>query len=274
MQLDSTYKFETPEGVELELRLAGLLPRMLAWILDFIIRLGLFIVISFVSSFFGVAGKGLLLISWFIIEWFYPVLFEVYKGATPGKRALKLYVCHDDGTPIGWGASLTRNLLRVIDFLPFFYALGGLVAIFNSEFKRIGDYVAGTLVVYKEPGLIVYKGEEIGAEALPVQLSLSEQRAVLAFRERAGSLSPARKEELAGHLAHTMGWPEVTDEQYYEGYYTKKIRAYASTIASGRSAEASSSLFFGHSSKPASARSDNLKASKPAQSDQTSEVSE
>lgn len=265
MTLDSTYEFETPEGVTLELRLAGLLPRMLAWILDFFIRLGLFIVISFACSFLGVAGTGLFLVSWFVIEWFYPVLFEVYKGATPGKRALKLYVCHDDGTPIGWGASLTRNLLRVVDFMPFFYALGGLVVVFNSEFKRIGDYVAGTLVVYKEPELVAYKGEEVSAESLPVQLSLQEQRAVLEFRERAGSLSSARKEELASHLAHTMGWPEVADEQYYAGYYTQKIMAYASTIASGRSTETVSPSFSSTSSQPASKPTPTASESQPVQ---------
>lgn len=237
MQLDSTYKFETPEGVELELRLAGLMPRMLAWVLDFFIRLGIFLVVSFVTSFLGASGKGLFLVVWFALEWLYPVLFEVYKGATPGKIALKLYVCHDDGTPITWGASLTRNLLRVVDFMPFFYTLGGLVVMFSSEFKRIGDYIAGTVVVYKDPDPVVFKDEGVQSESIPILLSLEEQRAVLEFRERASQLSGARKEELASHLAHVMGWPEVSDDAYFNGFYTQKMLAYASTIASGRSIE-------------------------------------
>lgn len=241
MPLDSTYEFETPEGVTLELRLAGLLPRMLAWVLDTVIRLGIFLLFSFVTSFFDVAGFGILLIIWFLLEWFYPVLFEVYTGATPGKRALQLYVCHDDGTPVSWGGALTRNLLRVVDFAPFFYTLGGLVVMFGTDFKRIGDHIAGTVVVYKDPDPIAFKGSAVQPQAIPILLSLQEQRAVLDFSERASQLSTARKEELASHLAGVMNWPKISDDDYYTGLYTQKMLAYANTIASGRSVEADAS---------------------------------
>lgn len=57
---------------------------------------------------------------------------------------------HDDGTPVGWTSSLTRNLLRFVDLLPFGYFLGALSCLANPAFKRLGDLAAGTLVVYQE----------------------------------------------------------------------------------------------------------------------------
>lgn len=238
MRLDSTYEFETPEGVILELRLAGLLPRALAWFLDFCIRVGLFLIFWFIASYIGSVGFAVLLIAFFVIEWFYPVLFEVYKGATPGKKALKLRVCHDDGTPVAWGGALTRNLLRVVDFMPFLNALGGLVVMFSPEFKRIGDYVAGTVVVYQDSINSSYTDEERPSEVIPVKLSLEEQRSVLAFRERSIHLSGARKEELASHLCEVMGWPKTDSDEYYTGFYTHKLMAYASTITNGHASGA------------------------------------
>ena len=69
---------------------------------------------------------------------------------TPGKKSQGIYVCHDDGTPITLSASMIRNLLRVADFLPFMYLVGVFSVLFNRKSQRIGDMVAGTMVVYGE----------------------------------------------------------------------------------------------------------------------------
>ena len=98
-------------------------------------------------------GQGLMLLGFFLLEWFYPVFFELRSGATPGKRAMGLRVVHDDGTPVGAVASVIRNLLRVADFLPLFYAAGLVSCLVDRDFRRLGDLAAGTLVVHSEPPL-------------------------------------------------------------------------------------------------------------------------
>ena len=99
--LDSIVRVETPEGVELELRTAGPLPRAFAWLIDISIRGAIHLFLFAVLLTLDRLGYGLFLITLFALEWFYPVLFEVYfGGATPGKRAMGLQVLHDDGTPV------------------------------------------------------------------------------------------------------------------------------------------------------------------------------
>ena len=73
----------------------------------------------------GLVEEGAAFVTVFLLEWFYPVFFEVYRnGATPGKQALNLAVVQDDGIPVGWSASMVRNLLRTADLLPFLYGCG------------------------------------------------------------------------------------------------------------------------------------------------------
>ena len=108
--LDTVRSYETPEGIALELRLAGPVVRALAWIIDLGIRVALYLALIYGLALFGGVGTGLMLIGLFLIEWFYPTLFEVLRGATPGKQAMGLTVIHDNGTPLGWAAGLIRNL--------------------------------------------------------------------------------------------------------------------------------------------------------------------
>ncbi|MDR1647534.1 MAG: RDD family protein, partial [Zoogloeaceae bacterium] len=124
-RLDTIRRVLTPEGCELELRLAGGIVRARAWIIDFLFRLLIFWGSAFVVARFGRAGWALFLLLYFLLEWIYPVVFEVlWQGATPGKRLSGLVVLRDDGTPLDWSASVARNFLRAVDFLPFFYAFG------------------------------------------------------------------------------------------------------------------------------------------------------
>jgi hypothetical protein len=144
-------------------------------------------------------GSGIAMLLAFVLEWLYPVIFEVYwRGATPGKRMSNLVVLHDDGTPIGWGASFARNTLRFVDFLPFGYACGLLTMWLNEDSKRLGDLLAGTVVVYRsENPLPVIKDNFYDAEVPPFPLTLAEQRALLEYRQRASTLTEARADELA-----------------------------------------------------------------------------
>jgi uncharacterized RDD family membrane protein YckC len=197
--LDTIYAAETPEGIELHLPVAGPVSRALAWAIDFLIRAFLYIILATILVNAGKAGLGILMILTFAMEWFYPVVFEVKRhGQTPGKSALGLKVIHDDGTPVGWGASMIRNLLRVADFLPLFYGFGLLSVMFSKQFKRLGDHAAGTLVVYTEKPGKPPEPTQAQPYRPPYPLRLEEQQAILAFDEQSTRLAQERAEELAG----------------------------------------------------------------------------
>jgi len=171
---------------------------MLAWIIDTFIRFGMYLALSIALAWSGEFGIGIYLILIFLIEWFYPVFFEVISdGMTPGKRAMGIRVMHSNGTPIGWPASITRNLLRFIDFLPLFYVFGFITMMLNRNFQRLGDLVAGTIVVYREDRRARHRVPESTEIAPAYALKPDEAQAIVNFAERAGQISTERADELA-----------------------------------------------------------------------------
>jgi len=136
--LDTTRKVATPEGIELTLRLAGPVPRAMAWAVDLAIRAGIVFAVMSVALQFGRAGWGVVLLTLFFVEWLLPAWLEAaWRGQTPGKRVMRLAVLNDDGTPVRWPAALTRNLLRAVDFLPFLYGVGLVSMLASRDFKRL-----------------------------------------------------------------------------------------------------------------------------------------
>jgi uncharacterized RDD family membrane protein YckC len=210
--IDTSRAIETPEGVLLELRLAGPVVRALAWAVDMAIRFAFYIGLGMLLPFFGGAGVGIWLILMFLMEWFYPVVFEVLaRGQTVGKMALGIRVLCDDGTPVGWYQSTVRNFLKFVDFLPFLYGAGLLSMLMQKDFKRLGDLAAGTLVVYAErrvprlqrPSVDPKTGE--AAMLPPLPLTLEEQQALVAFAARRRELTAERAEELVDLLEPLTG---------------------------------------------------------------------
>jgi len=200
--LDTARRVATPEGIEITLRVAGPVPRALAYVIDLLLRGAVMIAVTIAAATLGRFGGAIFLLTAFLLEWLYPVFFEVVSnGATPGKRAMGLIVLNDDGTPIRWPASLTRNLLRAIDFLPFMYFAGFCTMVMNRDFKRLGDLAANTLVVYRDEKLSRAIIPEADPIAPSVVLSLSEQRTLLDFSERANRLTSERAAELAEIVA-------------------------------------------------------------------------
>jgi uncharacterized RDD family membrane protein YckC len=196
--LDTLFTAETPEGIALALRPAGLVARGYAFLVDAAIRLAIVIAAAGALAAMQRFGVGVFLILVFLLEWFYPVLFELLPGAaTPGKRAAGLRVVMDSGLPVTPAASLVRNLLRAADFLPLLYGFGGLMLLLRPDFKRLGDLAAGTLVVHV--GAATLHGPLGSAEpvAPPRLLSTREQAAVIAWAGRASRLTEARLGELA-----------------------------------------------------------------------------
>jgi uncharacterized RDD family membrane protein YckC len=200
--LDTLHAVEAPEGVDLALRLAGVVPRALAFGFDVSVRLAFY--------FFGAIPLVIWLGEVGIAVWFmlialgeviYPVSFELLSdGQTLGKRVVGIRVVHLDGTRIRWQASLLRNLLTAADALPgtYLFALASMLC--SQRFQRIGDHAAGTVVVYTEGRRRADAATApISAEPAPpaIPLSLEERAAVLAFGARARELSPERREELA-----------------------------------------------------------------------------
>jgi uncharacterized RDD family membrane protein YckC len=198
-RLDTRYAAETPEGIALWLRPAGVVARLYAYLADFAIRFVFFSICWLFLVFLGRLGVGLGLLLFFLLEWLYPVVFELSPGAaTPGKRMVGLSVVMDTGLPVTPAASLTRNLLRAADFLPSFYAFAALSMLWRHDFKRLGDLAAGTLVVHA-PTSEGARGAPPPAPARPpaVPLSARAQAAIVAWAGRVTRLTEARADELA-----------------------------------------------------------------------------
>ena len=223
--IDTLRVHETPEGVDLELRVAGPVVRAAALAIDSLIRFALYLALIPLLALSGL-GVGLALLGLFLLEWFYPVFFELRTGATPGKRAMGLAVLHDDGTPVGAAASLIRNLLRVADFLPLFYAVGLVSCLVDRDFRRLGDLAAGTVVVHREPPYRPQAIPDCPARPLPVDFNSQTQQAVLAFAERSPHLAAGRRAELAEVLVGHLG---QRGEEAVES-----VLSYANWLARGR----------------------------------------
>ena len=152
----------TPENIPLVLELAGIGTRFGALLVDMLIQsiatiIGLIIfgIIAGVAGVSGVGGDALIvaaLIIFIFLIWFgYFILFEaIWNGQTPGKRVFGLRVVRDGGYPVNFFAVATRNLIRIADFLPASYAAGAIAVFLNPEYKRLGDLVAGTLVIKEQ----------------------------------------------------------------------------------------------------------------------------
>lgn len=214
--LDTVVSAETPEGIVIELRPAGLTSRFYAFLLDQLIRMAVLATISMVAGFMQGIGVGLFLIFAFVLEWFYPVAFELSRwGATPGKRAMNLKVVMDSGLPITPAASITRNLLRVADFLPMMYGFAIVSMLVRHDFKRLGDIAAATLVVYQPAASTRVTLDHAEPLAPALLLNPRSQAAVIELAARAPRLTADRLDELAAIAAPVSGdagqsGPEVT----------------------------------------------------------------
>lgn len=154
-----TISIKTPENIEFFYDIAGIGSRFVANIIDTIIQSAIISAISasliwggLVTFSFNVSAApwvlAIALVVAFAIFVGYYMFFEItWNGQTPGKRLVQIRVVKEGGYPIGASDAIVRNMLRSVDFLPFFYALGALSMLVSKRSKRLGDYVAGTIVV-------------------------------------------------------------------------------------------------------------------------------
>jgi uncharacterized RDD family membrane protein YckC len=236
---------ETPEQVELRFPIAGIGSRFLAILTDsfiqgaalFFLFLGFALIVSAAPKIPGAAAAvsdagakwfvaGVVLF-YFLLYWGYYSLFEaLWNGQTPGKRLLKIRVIKDSGRQITLFEALARNLLRVIDMLPSFYLVGVITMLCNREQKRLGDLVAGTIVVHErsaEQPLMSHNSRTFTASLYPLPLEAAREpvdavvpadgvarldagdlNVIDTFFSRALDLDLDKRAEIAGRIADRM----------------------------------------------------------------------
>ncbi len=230
MEYGERLTISTPEGVELDLALAGIGSRFMAGAVDVLIQactalLGALLVVALLDG--GVLVL-VLSVGGFAIFFGYDVAFEVLAGGrTPGKRATGLRVVRESGAPVTFVTSAIRNVLRIVDILPFAYGIGMLVVFVTQSNQRLGDLAAGTIVIRERLGHIrpspvapvLRAPAPSGWDTSAV--TVQDLATVRAFLERRGTLSPGARvhlaRDLAGRLeAKVAGAPAMAPEAFLE----------------------------------------------------------
>lgn len=219
----------TPERVSLSLPVAGIGYRCLAYLADLCILFAFWVVayftftllVSDVLGFFqGLSGiaQTLLVVGVFATQWVYWTLAEVLMhGQTPGKRLVGIRVVRVDGSPVGVLESAVRNLVRVVDSLPGIYAVGVLSVLVTRQHRRLGDLLAGTLLV-REERIDLDKYTPPAAEPMAVptssraaRLAAEDVELILSFLARSPWLEPAARTRLGTKLVERYGGLDETE---------------------------------------------------------------
>jgi uncharacterized RDD family membrane protein YckC len=211
VDLDDRVTIATPEGVELSLTLAGVGSRFVSAIVDLAIQLLLIgaLYVVFVISDLGGYGAAAYAIFSFVVVFGYDVLFEVLaSGRTLGKRWNGLRVVRTGGQPITLFPSLARNLLRLVDFLPVGYLVGIVAVLWTRRNQRLGDLVAGTLVIRERRTRAGEEAPLAATEARARDAAMLDTSAVTAEELAAVRRFLARRRDIdldaRRELAHTM----------------------------------------------------------------------
>lgn len=222
--LDAEVAIETPEHIVFQYRVAGPARRAIGHVIDLALCYGVIAAIGIlVALVLGVslsslgasmkAAVGLLLVLLFLAQWMYFAAWEARLGRTPGKMMIGVRVLTTEGRPIGWREAILRNWLRAADFLPIAYLAGVVSMALGARFQRLGDLVAGTIVVIPERA-VAARAIELSPPAEPrelaslpdaIALDAEERAAIELFLRRRHTLGVAREQELARIVAAPLG---------------------------------------------------------------------
>jgi uncharacterized RDD family membrane protein YckC len=225
--LDTEVAIETPEHIVFHYRIAGPARRALAHLLDLLLcylAVAIFALFVLLAAMGGAiktgeitaaakAGIGLILLALFAAQWIYFVVWESLCGRSPGKMAVGVRVVTTSGRPIGWRAAALRNLLRAADLLPVAYLTGVFSMMVSSRFQRLGDLVAGTMVVAPLENRFAHALElapppdprELASLPEHITLDAEERVAIEMFLRRRHTLGVTRETELAAMIAGQIG---------------------------------------------------------------------
>jgi uncharacterized RDD family membrane protein YckC len=188
-------RIDTPEQIALELPLAGIGSRFLALAIDTLIQGVFYLITAFIFLLTLAAGSSVLtflprllgpavaIFIWFTIYWGYFAFFEtIWKGQTPGKRYAGIRVIKSSGRPINAFDAIGRNLMRAVDGLPGIYGVGVVCMMCNQQSRRLGDFVAGTVVVHEKAADDVrpsWNTSDAGAASVPGLAQITPEELVL-----------------------------------------------------------------------------------------------
>jgi uncharacterized RDD family membrane protein YckC len=212
MVFDDRLTIDTPEGVPLELTLAGIGSRCAAQLLDYVFQTIILIALAVVIRYGTGIGPGtsalagaFWAVGFFGVFWGYDVAFEVLNsGRTPGKAMNGIRVVLESGGPVTFGTSAVRNVLRVIDILPFAYLVGMTSIQVTRRNQRLGDLAAGTLVIRDARNLPPELQISRSVQAPAWDTSAIDQQdldAVSTFLSRRGALEWRARNQIAAELA-------------------------------------------------------------------------
>jgi uncharacterized RDD family membrane protein YckC len=201
-RLDNRKEIELAEGISVHLHPAGLVPRLVARLLDItfqsIASIVLLVPMSLLAPALGSeASMGVNLLIYFFLYWFYDPMFELMKTpATPGKRIMKLRVVQVSGAPTNFSSSFLRALLWPIDLFPF--GIAGISAVLATRHsQRLGDLAGGTVVVHAMEESLGSFPEITAPPIRPnILLQREEQVAFVEFGRRHNRLSEERQNEI------------------------------------------------------------------------------
>lgn len=235
---DSGYlEIRTPEGIAFRLQLASPYLRFLAWVVDMMVVATIMTVsLRILGPIFEFGAYLVMFLGQFFIQFIYSVIMEWFcRGRTLGKLLLRLRVVDEQGLRLQFNQVVVRNLMRALDSLAMFYAVGGLVCLLSRKNQRLGDIAAGTIVIRHQreiaPATDVIKTEKYNSlRAYPhlvsrLRRNLTPEETALALRAvvRRHELDPEARlhlfEALAVHYRAIVTFPEeatvgLTDEQY------------------------------------------------------------
>jgi uncharacterized RDD family membrane protein YckC len=215
MEFEDRLTIATPEGVDLELTLAGLGSRFASALIDYLIQTLIIVALALVLGLgVGVSpGDGgyaaaLWIVLAFLLFVGYDISFEVLaSGRTPGKRLNGLRVVRESGAPVNFASSAVRNVLRIVDIIPGAYLVGIVSILVSSRNQRLGDHAGGTLVVRErtalppEPVLRTYRRPDDAPAWDTSGIGAEELHAVRSFLARRAELTTDARTQLAAELA-------------------------------------------------------------------------